>query len=121
MLQVPTILGHGLLDVVPSMVERLAFTIADDCVGAGREMPVFIEPYVNVSPKGSALLLCAMDKIEASGQPCITQQLVFPHIETFSSTPHLRIAGKIIRIIVLSVLLLMLLLLSGGPILLLCA
>ena len=121
MLQVPAILGHGLLDGVPSMVEGLPLTVADQRVGVGREMLVFMEPYVNVPPKGCALLLRAMDRIEASGQPCIAQQLVLPHVEAFSSTLLLRIAGRIIRVINVAVLLLPLLrmLLSGCPMLLL--
>ena len=115
MLQVPAILGDGLLDGVPSMVEGLPLTVADQRVGVGREMLVLMEPYVNVPPKGCALLLRAMDRINASGQPCITQQLVLTHIEAFSSTPLLWIASIIIRIIILAVLLL---LSSGGPLLL---
>ena len=63
-------------------------------------MLVFMEPYVNVPPKGCALLLRAMDRIEASGQPCIAQQLVLPHVEAFSSTLLLRISSCISRIIV---------------------
>ena len=106
MLQVPAILGHGLLDGVPSMVEGLPFTVADDRVEVGRGMLVFMEPCVKVPPKGCAVLLCAMDQINASGQPCIAQQLVLPHVEAFSSTLLLRITGCIIWIIVVALLLL---------------
>ena len=51
----PAILGHDLLDGVPSMIERLSFTVADDCVGVGSEMHVFMQPYVNVVLNGCAL------------------------------------------------------------------
>ena len=107
MLQVLVILGHGLLDGLPSVVEGFPFTVADDRVRVGREMLGFMEPYVNVPSKGCALLLHAMDRINASCQPCITQQLVLPHVEAFSSTLLLRIASCIIWIIVVAVLLLL--------------
>ena len=58
-------------------------------------MLLFMEPCVNVGPKSCAILLCAMDQIEASGQPCIAQQLVLPHVEAFSSTLLLWITGCI--------------------------
>ena len=85
-------------------------------------MLVFMEPYVNVIPKVCSLLPHAMDQIQASGQACITQQLVLPHVETFSYIPLLWITGKIIGIIVLALIFLLLLLplLSGGPNRLLC-
>ena len=67
MLQVHAILGHDLLDSVPSMVVRLPLTVADDRIGVRHEMLVFMKPYVNVTPKGCALLLRAMDRINASG------------------------------------------------------
>ena len=73
MIQVCAILGHGLLDGVSWMVEGLPFTIADDRVGVGREMLVFMEPSMNVGPKCCVLLLYVMDRIKANGQPCITQ------------------------------------------------
>ena len=122
MLQVTAILQDSLLDGVPSMVEGLQFTVADNRVGVGREMLVFMEPYVNVLPKGYALFLRAMKRIEASGQPCIAQQLVLLHVEALSSTLLLQITGCIIWIIILVVLPLLLLillplrlLLSSGP------
>ena len=99
MLQVPAILGHGLLDVVPSMVEGLLFMAANDRVGVAREMLVFMEPYMNVPPKGCALLPHAMDWINASGQPCIAQQLVLPHVQAFSPTLLLLITDYIIWIV----------------------
>ena len=80
-------------------------------------MLVFMEPRVNVGPKSCAILLHAMDRIEASGQPCIAQQLIIPHVKAFSSNPLVWIANEIIWVIVLA---LLLLLLSSGPILLLC-
>ena len=46
-----TILRDDLLDDVPSMVERLCATVADETVGVGFEMLVFMEPRVNVGPK----------------------------------------------------------------------
>ena len=110
---------------VPSMIEGLPFTDADECFGLGREMLVFMEPYLNVVPNGCALLLHAMERIKASGQPCIAQQVVLPHVEAFSSNFLLQTAGCIIRIIddIIVILLLHLrMLLSGGPMLmLLCA
>ena len=112
MLQVPAILRHGLLDGVPSMVEGLRFMVVDDRVGARGEMLVFVEPYVNVPPKGCALLIRAMDRIETSSQPCIAQQLVLPHVVAFSSS------SSDLWIIVLVVLLL--LGLSSDQILLMC-
>src|SRR4051812_44188232 len=103
MLQVPAILGDSLLDGVPSMVDGLPLTVADQRGGVGRKMLMLMEPYVNVPPKGCSLLLRAMDRIEASGQPCTAQQLILLHIEAFSSTFLLRTAGCIIRIIVVAV------------------
>lgn len=67
------ILGHGLLDGVPLMVEGLPFMVVDDLVGVGHEMLVFMEPYMNVPPKGGALLLRTMKRIKASSQSCLTQ------------------------------------------------
>ena len=88
------------------MIEGLPFPAADDHAIVGREMHVFMEPYLNVPPKGCALLLRAMDRINASGQPCVAQQLILLHVETFSFTLLLRIANCIVWIIVLAVLLL---------------
>ena len=62
----PAILGDGLLDGVPSMVEGFPLKVVVPRVRVGREMLVLMEPYVNVTPEGGALLLRAMDKIEAS-------------------------------------------------------
>ena len=98
MLQVAAILGHGLLDGVPSMVDGLPLTVTNDRVRVGREMLVFMEPYVNVPPKGCALLLRAMDRITTGGQSCIAQQLFLPHVEDFSSTLLLWIDNKFIWI-----------------------
>lgn len=67
------ILGHDLLDGVPSMVERLRPTVVDEFVEVGFEMLVLMEPNMNVGPKCCALLLRALDQIDASGQPRITQ------------------------------------------------
>ena len=71
--QVAAILRHGLLDGVPSMFEGLWFTVTDDRIGVGCKMLMFMEPYVNVPTKGCALLLRVVERIKASGQPCIAQ------------------------------------------------
>ena len=73
MLQVPAVLEDNLFDGITSMVEGFPFMVVDDHIGVGREILVFMEPCVNVPPKGCALMFRAMDRIKANGQPCIAQ------------------------------------------------
>ena len=80
--QVAAILKRVPLDDIPSMVEGFRFTAADDRVRVGREIR-------NQVWMLAQKLLRSMDRIEASSQPCIAQQLFFPHVEAFSSAPLL--------------------------------
>lgn len=63
----------------------------------------------NVEP----FLLRAIDQIDATGLPRITQQLFLPRVEAFSSIPFVWINYKFIRI---RASVLLQLLLPGGPI-----
>lgn len=103
------ILGHGLLDDVSSMVERLYPMTVYEFVDVGIKMLVLMEPNMDVDPK-CCLLLHAMDRINASAQAHITQQLVVPHVEAFSSILVLCIDLIFIWIKVVVVVLLQLLL-----------